>query len=142
MKLKRNFDEPICDIDGNPIRLGQTMEALLFAINAIWPRIPSGLQDEFNAALKTQNVDDAQLTLRIACVRALVGAYADEDNLAPEEAIKRMDLARKVNVGGIIEIEDTERDKMKALIRKRFGGVVIPVVAGELLEKDVPLGTM
>lgn len=141
MKIKRNFDEPVRDIDGNAIRVGQTVEKFAAALSAIWSRVPSDLQEEFNAALKAMDVEADQLTLRIACVRALTGAYEDEKNLAADEAIKRVDLARKVNAGGIIEIEDTERDKMKMLIRKRYGGVVIPVVAGELLEKDVPLGT-
>lgn len=141
MKLKRNFDEPLRDIDGNLIRLGQTLETVLAALNTIWPRIPAELQTDFNVAAKASGMDEAELTLRIACVRALTCAYTDEQNLEAEEAIKRMDLARRINAGGVIEIEDTERDKMKTLIRKRFGGVVIPVVAGELLEKDVPLGT-
>ncbi len=141
MKVKRNFDEPLRDIDGNPIHVGQTVERVTAALNAIWPRIPGDLQKEFNDELKALGVEAEQLTLRIACVRALTGAYPDETNIAADEAIKRVDLARKVNAGGIIEIEDTERDKMKMLVRKRYGGVVIPVVAGELLEKDVPLGT-
>lgn len=138
--MKRDFDVKICDVYGKSIRIGQSLENTVAALNVIWPRIPAGLQEEFNAALKAQGADHEDLTLKAACVMALTGAYEDERNITFEEADARITLARKLVRGGIIDIEPKDRDRIKPLIRKKFGGVVIPVVASELLERDVVEG--
>ena len=132
--MKRDFDAAIRDLNKEAVRAGATLEVAMAAINAAWPVMSSKARTVFNGAL--QKATGAPPTLRMVCISALMAAYPDEPNLSADEAIKRMALARRVHRGGVIEIAPEERDLMKQLIRKRYGGVLIPVVAGELLEAE------
>jgi hypothetical protein len=134
--MKRNFDEVILDLDGEPARMGQTVESFAIALNTIWPKLSPELQKEFNDA--ADKFMGKGLTLASACVGALMGVYTGEETMDDTVRINRMDLARKLHKGGVIDIDPTkERDLVKPLLKKKYAGsVLIPVVAWELLEKE------
>jgi hypothetical protein len=135
--MKRDFDRLIVDLDGQPVRLGQSMETLQSVVNAMWPKLSPELQKEFSDAMdKHMNVP---LTLGSACVGALMGAYDDERNLGDDERMSRMELARRIHKGGIQDIEPKDRDRVKPLLRKRYMGILVPVVCAELLEVEAVL---
>ena len=130
--MKRDFSAQILDLDDQPVRVGATVESLSQAIAAMLPKLSAEQVKEFDAALSA--AAGKALTLASACSSALLAAHQDESNLGDDERIARMELARKIHKGGVIDITATERDRIKPLLKKRFGGILIPVVAGELLE--------
>lgn len=136
--MKRNFDDEILDLDGQPVRAGATRDALNLAIQMALGKLPNASREVLAQAL--DKAAGAPLTLKAACLSALLAVYEDERQLAPEEKVKRMELARKLYKGGILEISPAERDTLKPLINKCFAGVLVPVVACELLEKEPPRG--
>lgn len=133
--MKRNFDEPILNLDGEPVRLGASAETLACVINAIWPKLTVELQKDVQAALDKEA--GKPLTLGSACIGALLTVYQGEENLDDSARLTRAELARRIHKGGVIDIEPKERDLVKPLLRKKYAGsILVPVVAGELLEKD------
>ena len=140
--MKRNFDELILDLDNNPVRNGPSPDAIARVIAAMWPKFSPELQAELNAALEKEV--GKPLTLAAACVGALMGAYQGEENMDDMMRLTRMELARKIHKGGVQEIEPKDRDLIKSLLKKRWTGILIPVVAAEMLEKDAsePLKTV
>ncbi len=133
--MKRNFDEPILDLDGEPVRQGASAESFARAINHIWPTLTAEQKKVLEAALDKEA--GKPLTLGAACVSALVNVYQGEENLDDSARLTRAELARKLHKGGVIDVEPKDRDLIKPLLRKRYAGsILIPVIAGELLEKD------
>lgn len=66
------------------------------------------------------------LTLRLACVRALVIPYEDERNLSAEDKFKRGELAAKIyaaNEPTELKVEDVAT--LKKLIGKAFSPLII-----------------
>ena len=134
--MKRDFDAKILDLDGEPVRLGMTVEAIAKAIATFLPKLTPEQATAFNAELEKQA--KKPLTLGSACVTVLMGGYADEQNLDAGKRIERMELARRIHKGGVQDIEPKDRDLIKPLLIKGFSGILIPVVCAELLEKDAP----
>jgi len=136
--MLRNFDEVILDLDGEPARVGQTVEGFAAALNVIFPKLSPELQKEFNDA--ADKFMGKGLTLSSACVGALMGVYQGEENMEDTMRMNRLELARKLHKGGVIDIDPTKgRDVIKPLLKKKYAGsILIPVVAGELLEKEIP----
>lgn len=132
--MKRNFDEKILDLDGMPVIVGSSVAVLLRALDSVLATLPADLKQSFTDAIAAQA--GRPLTLATACSSALMGAYDDERLLDASTRIKRMELARKVHAGGIVDITPEDRDMIKPLLMKCFAGILVPVVAGELLEKD------
>lgn len=132
--MKRNFDEIVCDLDGAPVQTGMSAEAFHAAMLTIWEQLPQPLKDTYNAKLNEQGM--LPLTLGRACVKALLGAYDEEKNMDDIVRVGRMELARKIHKGGVIDIEPKDRDMIKPLIKKMFLGVMVPVLLWEMLEKD------
>ncbi len=134
--MKRNFDAKILDLKGEAVKTGVTMEALMSAIKAIFPKLPEAVQDEYNAIVTAKMMEP--LTLAAASVTALMSPYEDERTLDMSARVKRMDLARKLVSGGVVDMTIDELAMIKPLLIKAFAGPLVPVVASELLEKDVP----
>ena len=133
--MKRNFDAPILDLKGKPVPLQATVDALNRAVNALSLKLSPELLDEFRASVAKES---GVLTLGEVCVSVLQNAYEDERALDMSTRTKRMKLAMKLVDGGTQDITPEERDLIKPLLTKGvYGGVVIPVRADELLEKDV-----
>ncbi len=132
--MKRNFDEVILDLDGIPVRCEASPQTLLAAINDVWPQLAPDIQTALGKALDAHA--GPALTLRTACLGALMGAYEDERNLSDDERMARMELARRIHKGGVQDIEPKDRDRIKPLLKKRYIGILVPVVAAELLETE------
>jgi hypothetical protein len=132
--MKRNFDEVITDLDNEPVRVGMTPDTIAAALAAFWPK----LTPEQGKALNEEITKAAgkPLTLGGACVGALMGAYQGEENLDDMMRLTRMELARKIHKGGVLEIEPKDRDLIKPLLKKKWAGILVPVTAAELLEKE------
>lgn len=75
------------------------------------------------AGLHLKDVD-GDMTLKVACVAALMGQYEGE-NLDGQEKFKRYELAKKIYAGGEVELSVEEIAKIKPLIAKGFGPVVV-----------------
>ncbi len=132
--MKRNFDEQILGLDKQPVRAGASLQSIAKAISVIWPKLSTELQKELGAAMATEA--GKPLTLGAACVSVLMGAYHDEQSLPLPDRAKRMQLALRLNDGGEQDLTPEERDMIKPLLIKGFGGVLIPVVVAEMLEKE------
>ena len=138
VKLKRNFDLQILGLDGKPVRAGVSPDSMLDALAEFLPTLEAKDREAFDRIMEAKKMEP--LTLRKVCCDSLLAPYEDEKNLDGAKAIERMELARLIYKGGIQEITPTQRDLVKPLFRKRYGGVLVPVVASELLEKDAPVG--
>lgn len=133
--MKRNFDEQILDLDNEPVRRDASLEAFTRALNAVFPFLPKESQDALNTALEKEM--GKPLTLGSACVSALMTVYQGEEKMEDSVRLARMDLAVKINAGGVLDIEPDDRDLIKPLLKKKWAGsILIPVVAARLLEKD------
>ena len=132
--MKRNFDLPILDLDGKPVRVGLDQNTMQQALNQIFPKLSPELQQEFNDAL--EKFAGAPLTFGKACVSILLGAYEDEKNLDDSKRLSRMELARRINKGGVQEVTPNDLDTVKALVTKRYGGVLVPVTIKEMWEQE------
>ena len=136
--LKRNFDDLIRDLDGESIKTGASVEGLQAAINVIWPKLSPELQIEFQTA--ADKMMGEGLSLGKAAVACLLGVYEDEKTLDDSKRLARMELARKIHKGGIIDITPEERDLVKSLVTKRYAGILVPVVIKEMMETEAPMG--
>lgn len=133
--MRRNFDEPILDLNGDPVHVGQSAETLLGAINAIWPRLSAELQTEFSAA--AEKLSSKPLTLRTVCLSAVLRVYPGEEQMSDDARMERAELARHIYKGGMLDVTVEQCALIKSLLPKRYtDSILIPVIAGELLEKD------
>ena len=76
-------------------------------------------------------------TLGAVCVGALLGVYADEQNLPGEDKFRRYQLAERIHVGGVQEVTAEEVASLKKLIGKNWPPAVLGP-AYEALERDAP----
>ncbi len=132
--MKRNFSAVVTDLDGQAVKAGPTVDGILRAVNTVWADIPADVQTKLAEAIEKEAGKD--LTLASVCTSALMAAYEDDKSLSDDERVARMELARRIHKGGVVDIEPKDRDRIKPLIKKRFGGILIPVVSCELLEQD------
>jgi hypothetical protein len=72
----------------------------------------------------------AKFTVKAACVRALVTPLEGDHVLAPEEAFKRLEFARRLHGGGEIELQPEEA----TLLRVRSAKLFNVIVAGQIYE--------
>jgi len=133
--VKRDFSVIVCDLDGEPVRLGAGMETIMAAVNEVFPKLTPEMQKLLNETIVKHA--GKELTFGAACVGALMGAYEDERSLDDDTRFKRMELARKIHNGGVVEIEPKDRDLIKPLLKKRYNGILVPVTVAELLETDL-----
>lgn len=105
--MKADFDKVLLDLDGDNIPL-------------------DGARDEKTGKPK----DETPVTLKLACQRALCVALEEDRSLAAEEAFKRLELARRINKGGEVELDPEEA----VLIRNRAAKVWIIEVSGQVYE--------
>lgn len=136
MNILRDFSAPITAIDGTPIRPGASVEAMTRAINRIAAELLPETQQKLAEAINAEL--GKPLTLADVAVTALTAALPDEQSLPMPERFARMELARKVWQGGHVEITTEDRDRIKGLLPRVYQGVLVPVVASELLETDPP----
>lgn len=132
--MKRNFDQELADLDGKPVRLGITQEGFVAVFDRMLPKLPEELQKEFNEELA--KVGTAPLTFKDVCIAVLMSAFEDEQKLDDTARMSRMELARRIHKGGIQEITPKDRDLIKPLVKKKFGGILIPVITAEFLEEE------
>lgn len=74
------------------------------------------------------------LALKDLCVTALIGTYDDERPNGKEKN-RRGILAKKIHGGGVIEINQNERETIKTLIGKGYAPVVVTAV-WDLLDEE------
>lgn len=132
--MKRDFSREIKDLDDNPIYLPATPEQLARSLLAIRNKVPDDVKAEIDELIHTELAKP--LTLAVVCVNALTGAYGGEEGLPPEDRAKRMALARKLHKGAVVDVTLDELSLIKPLITKRYSGIIIPVIASELLELE------
>ena len=73
--------------------------------------------------------DETPITLKAASLRAICTPMQGDD-LKPEDAFKRLELARKINKGGEQEIEPVDA----VLIQTRAAKVWVIEIAGQVYE--------
>lgn len=139
--MNRDFSKRITDLSGDAIPQGISVEGINRAINTIWAELSQETKDKLVAEL--EKAGNAPLTLASACCTALLAPFEDERSSPPpgDVRVKRYRLAGKIHAGGVVDITADERDMIKPLLFKAFGGSLIPVVAADLLETDVPAAT-
>ena len=96
--MKINFDRLINDLDGKPVKERATDE-------------------------KGKRIPDKEVSLKRVCINALV-LQTDEKIDGPEQ-VTRFDLATKINAGGEINLETDEISKIKTLVSKIYGVIVV-----------------
>ncbi len=69
-------------------------------------------------------------TVGWACVEALLATYEDEKNLGGEEKIKRHKIAVKIHGKPEVDLKAEEITKIKNLVGKAFG----PLIVGRVFE--------
>lgn len=74
-------------------------------------------------------------TLGLVTCSALLAPYADEQNLAQEEKVKRFGLAQTVVDGGIQEISIDDAALLKKLINKGWPQPLIVARAFDIIER-------
>lgn len=136
--MKRDFSAPILDLDGEPISLGLTPQAITRALDTVIADIPAEVVARLKVAIEKET--GKPLTLGSVVVQALMAPHKGEEDLGGDERIARMELARKVNKGGTIEISAADRDRIKPLVKRLFQGPLVYVTASELLEQDPQVG--
>lgn len=133
--MKRNFDAVLCNLDNVPIVEKGTPDGLL----KVYHDIRAILTPDQAAVLDRMMIEECAkpLTLSSVCVNALLGIYEDERNtLTDAQRFKRMELARKAHAGGIVDLSIDDLSELNNLVKKRYLGVLIPVLTKELLEKE------
>ena len=80
-------------------------------------------------------VGDKNVTLKDVCVKALVGP-ADEKSISGDEKYIRFTLAQKISSGGVLDLKVEEVAKIKELIGKNFG-VILVGASYNLLDKGI-----
>jgi len=65
------------------------------------------------------------LSLKSACVEALMGVYQDEQALSGEDKIKRYALAEKIFLEGKVDLNAEDIALLKKLVAKMFSPVVV-----------------
>lgn len=108
--MRRNFDQPILDLWGKPIR----------------PQNPKG-----------EYIESAEaLTLTTVALNALLNTYEDERGLTGKEKADRMQLALKINAKPKeTDLTAEQLAKLKELIGKAYGPLIVGR-AYELLEME------
>jgi hypothetical protein len=74
--------------------------------------------------------DETPLTLKTVALRALTTPLQEDQSLKGEESFKRLELARKINKGGEVELDPADA----VLIRDRAPKVWTVVIAGQCYE--------
>lgn len=137
---KRRFDVELHDLDDNQIMENSVdVVAVITLVNNVRNWVSSDIQEKIDGALK--GLGAGGLTLKKVAISALLGAYADEQaTLNDAERFRRMELARRIHNAddGVVDLKSEDITLVKSLISKRYPGVVVPVLAGELLEKELP----
>lgn len=80
--------------------------------------------------IPVSDTDGRPITLKLVAIRALTTPIREDENLKGEEAFKRLELARKVNAGGEVELDPADA----VLIRDRAPKVWTMVIAGQAYE--------
>jgi hypothetical protein len=137
-KLRRDFAQPVLDMRGKPVMLGASLQSLQKAISRFIREADSAAVDLFKEILDEEGLEE--MTLGVAAIESLGGAYEDEKGLAMDTRNTRFLLGLRITEamqnGGICEITPDERDKIKELVRKNFTGSVIAPRVSQLLEID------
>lgn len=66
-----------------------------------------------------------ELTLKLVSVNSLMVPYPDETTLTGDEKMSRYLLAQRIHPGGVIELRVEEVAKLKTLIGKAYGPIVV-----------------
>lgn len=84
-------------------------------------RVLTDLDDKVMIDAQTEDV----ISLRLICTNALLAQYNDETNLSGEEKFLRYQLAKKVNCGKPIDISPEDVVKIRTLIGKGYGALIV-----------------
>lgn len=74
--------------------------------------------------------------LKHVCVEALMAVFPDEKDLSGAKKLQRFRLAKKISVGGEVELEVEDVSLIKELVGKAFGPNIVGP-AYEMLEGKV-----
>lgn len=132
-KIRRDFSAVVNNLYGDPATVEPPM-ATGIALRRFAEEAPADAVELINRIFREEQ--RKALTLATACAEALGGGYDDEKNMQMDERVKRFVLAKRILEGGIQEITTDERDKIKALLVKRFPGSVIAPQCSMLLETE------
>jgi hypothetical protein len=91
-----------------------------------------------------RKIDDAanelgggDLTLGVACVNALLGAYDDEKTLEGAQRLMRLRLAQRCNRAGMVKLSDADVLLIKKLVDKCYLGSLIAPQIHIMLDGEV-----
>lgn len=132
MRYQLDFSQRLLDLNGNGIRTGVPPE-LAQALN----EFVEGIEDADERLAFVQKVEaqfGQEHTLASVSVAALLSAYADEKKIGEDEQVRRFELARRLNKGGVQEFNDKERDVIKLLVGKRWAGNLVAPTVWEMIE--------
>jgi hypothetical protein len=132
MRYQLDFGERLLDLNGNGIRAGVPPE-LAQALNDFIASFEAEQKIAFIAKVEEQY--GKEYTLASVSVAALLTAYADEKKIGEQEQIRRFELARRLNRGGMQEFNDTERDLLKRLVGQCYVGNLVWPTFREMIER-------
>lgn len=133
-KIKRDFDAQVLDMYGHDAQVQPRENAMARALQRFAEEGDATAVAHLNRIFKEE--ERKPMTLAIACAEALGGAYEDEKGMAMDTRMERFKLSQRILEGGIVELTTEERDKIKALLTKRFPGSVIAPRCAILLETE------
>jgi hypothetical protein len=139
MRYKLDFSLKIQDLDGQAIRLGADPRVLA-EVNLIAPELEQEPREKL--AERLDKVWGAEQTLATICVAALLAPHEQEKGLGDDERIRRFELSRRLNKGGLQEFNDKERDLLKKVVGMRFLGSLVSPTVWEMLEGAERLGEL
>lgn len=128
--MKRDFSQTILDLQDKPLVDGMSFEALQRACK----RLSQDAAKELTERLAEESA--RPLTLGAAVASALIAPNDDDAKSELDVKVKRMHLALKIVNGGEVEITPDERDLMKRMVNKRYGGALVPARCADLLEGE------
>lgn len=140
--MKRDMSAKLIGIDGVPIIPPVSMEQLASIIQYAMENANETLKDELGKMLIVAS--GKAMTLGSVAIGALLAAYDDDKTITDDERLLRMSLARKVHKAttegdGFLDLTIDDAAIIKRLVKKRYLGVVVPVLTTELLEKEPEL---
>jgi hypothetical protein len=140
--MKRDFKQVLKDFNGAPLLMGTLdKDAFSRALGSLEPEV----QLKVMRALQAENI--RPLTLEAACCQALAADLPDERDPRGVATVTADERMRRWRLGtllvcpgpdGTVEITPEQRDLIKGLLPKAWGGSLIAPQAMEMLEEAAP----
>jgi hypothetical protein len=131
MRYQLNFSQKLLDLAGREIRAGVPGE-LAQALNDFMDGMEAEPRLEF--VKKVEEAYGQPYTVASVSVAALLTGYAEEKKIGEQEQVRRFELARRLNKGGVQEFNDKERDLLKRVVGMRYPGNLVAPTYWEMIE--------